>query len=505
MKDGRSNLVPMLFAVFLGLLGVAWQLGTPPGAGPDEPAHYIKAIGAGGGDLAGRDPAPSQAEIRALIHARRSPEQRRQLEALLEVEPNALAIWQQRTSREFTLPAGLSYTAFGCGYLRDDWRCLDRGRTTPTPTEQSTYVGTYQPYVYVLPGLAMRAADRPTMALRLGRIANAALSLGLLALGALVLWERSLGAIALAGFVVAVTPIVVFFASILNSSGPELSSAVCFAACLLRLTRSPDQPGWIWAVAAVSGAVLALSRSLGPIFVVLTAAAIVVLGGLPRASAAVRSAPRAALVAAVTVVLACLAGAIWERVYQPHVSSSPEAVLDGLDEAIDTLPGLPRQAVGVFAGIDIYLPLGFYVIWWAMLAGLLAVAFYAARPRGRVLLAGLALAIVLGTLLLSAVFSQTGSSLQARYILPLAVLLPLWAGELANRNRDRLDRRAVSALIATVTAGAAVVHAAAWFTNASELSDAHWDPPLGWSTLAAIVLVALAVLLAAGWRAGRAA
>jgi Predicted membrane protein (DUF2142) len=505
MRDGRGNLVPMLFAVFLGLLGVAWQLGTPPGAGPDEPAHYVKAIGAGGGDLAGRDAAPSQAEIRALINARRSPEQRRLLEALLEVKLTERALWHRRASREFTVPAGLSYSAFGCGYLRNDWRCLERGSTTLTPTEQSTYVGTYQPYVYVLPGLAMRAADRPTLALRLGRLANAAVSLGLLALAALVLWERSAGAVALAGLVVAVTPIVVFFASILNPSGPELSSAVCFVASLLRLTRAPHQPSWVWALAAASGSVLALSRSLGPVFVVLMVGAIVVLDGWQRARAAVRAAPKTALAAAATLALACLAGTIWERVYQPHVSSAPDAVLDGLDEAIDMLPSLPRQAVGVFGGIDIYLPLGFYVIWWLMLVALLAVAFYAARTRDRVLLTGLAIAIVVGTLLLSSVFSQTGLGLQARYVLPLAVLLPLWAGELLSRNREQLDRHTLTALIVAVTAGAAVVHAAAWFRNAGELSDAHWDPPLGWPALAAIVLTALAAFLAAGWRAARAA
>jgi hypothetical protein len=123
--------------------------------------------------------------------------------------------------------------------------------------------------MYAAPGLVMRVASEPQTAMRLGRIVNAALSLGLLFVAAMVLWDRSRGALSLVGLMVAVTPAVVFFGSILNPSGPELASAICFSACLLRLTRGPDCPRNVWVACGASGAVLGLGRSLGPAFVAL--------------------------------------------------------------------------------------------------------------------------------------------------------------------------------------------------------------------------------------------
>jgi hypothetical protein len=369
--------------------------------------------------------------------------------------------------------------------------------------------------MYVVPGVVMRAAGDPLNAMRLGRVANAGLSLGLLVLAALVLWERSRGALSLVGLVVAVTPTVVFFATILNPSGPELTGAICFTACLLRLTRADDHPSWVWAACAGSGAVLATSRSLGPIFVVLLVASVVALSGWRRSRGAVRAAPRAAASAAAAVVLACLAGSLWERAYQPHVSSSPGTILENVDEVLDAFPRLPKHAVGVFAGFDIDLPGPLYLIWWVMLGALLVAALYVGRSRERVALVGLAGAVVVVTVLIGAAYAQTGFGLQGRYVLPFAVLLPLWAGELLNRRRERLAAGPARALLIGVTAGAATVHAGAWYTNGRYVSvagkggwlfpsDATWVPPLGWWTLTTLALAGAAMYLLAGWTASHA-
>ncbi|MBA3262897.1 MAG: DUF2142 domain-containing protein [Thermoleophilaceae bacterium] len=517
MGKVRSTPVPALFALFLLLIGVAWALADPPGAGPDEPAHYIKALGVGGGDLYGRSlGGPTPAEVRALTNTRRSPEELAQLKAFLGRKPSAGALWQRRTSREFAVPAGLSFSAFGCGYQNDDnWSCLDEGESSATATDRPTYVGTYQPYMYAAPGLVMRAVGESQTAMRLGRLVNAAVSFGLLVVAALVLWDRSRGALSLVGLMVAVTPAVVFFASILNPSGPELTSAICFAACLLRLTRTTECPGWVWLACGGSGAVLGLSRSLGPVFVVLLVAAVVVLAGWRGAAAVLKAAPRRSAATAAMIAIACAAGAFWEREYQPHVPWGPGTILDGLDPSIDNLPHLPKQAVGVFGGTDIYMPLTFYIVWWLMLAALLAAAFYVGRGLERASLPALAVAIVLATLGLSAVYRQVGYELTARYILPFAMLLPLWAGELLSRRRDPLHPRAARTLIIAVAVGAAAVHAVAWYTHGRRVSvgvdgnwlfapDAGWVPPLGWWAWIAVVLAAAGAYVLAGLRAGEA-
>jgi hypothetical protein len=247
---------------------------------------------------------------------------------------------------------------------------------------------------------------------------------------------------------------------------------------------------------------------------VLLVAGVVVLSGWRRTRAAVRSAPRAAVAAATAVLLACLAGSIWERTRQPHVSSGPGAILDHVDEVLDILPRLPKHAVGVFAGLDIYLPTSLYLIWWVMLGALLVAALYVGGGRERIALAGLAAVVVVVTVLIGAGFAQTGFDLQGRYVLPFAVLLPLWAGELLNRRREGLAVGPARALLIGVTAGAATVHAGAWYTNGRYVSvagtggwrfpsDATWVPPLGWWTLTALTLAGAAMYVLAGWTASR--
>lgn len=61
----------------------------------------------------------------------------------------------------------------------------------------------------------------------------------------------------------AVTPVVVFCAASLGGSETEIPGAVAFFSCLLRVGRSNAPSTRWWVCAAVSGAVLALSRSTG--------------------------------------------------------------------------------------------------------------------------------------------------------------------------------------------------------------------------------------------------
>ncbi len=360
----------------------------------------------------------------------------------------------------------------------------------------------------------MRLADTPITAMRLGRLTNALVSLGLIALAAFVLWDHARGALSLAGLLVAVTPAVIFFSTNLNPTGPEIASAVCFAASLLRLTRATHPPRWVWMALAASGVVLALSRSLGPVFVVVIMLAVAALTGPGRTRAAVASAPAAATAAAVSIAVACGAGLIWELRYQPHVPLGPRAIFDGLGPSFADLPRMPKEAVGVFGALDTFLPLTAYIVWWIMFAALLAGALYASRAFERASLLGLAVAVVVAALVLAAVYRQTGFDLQGRYLMPFAVILPLWAGELLYRNRDLLGGRAASTLLGGLVAGGALVQGVAWWTNARGVSgdgdwlfasDAGWVPPLGWWTWMVVVLSAAGAYVVAGLMASRAA
>jgi hypothetical protein len=506
--------VPFLVGTFLLLLGIGWAFANPPGAGPDEGAHYVKAVGVGHGQLSGHD-APSLNEaLRRALRTRVSPEQ---LEALVHGSRSAGVQWQRRTSRWFSLPAGLGFSAFGCGRLKGErWgSCLDQGRASVEPTERATYVGTYQPFVYAPPGIVMRTSGDPISALRLARLANAAISLGILLLAVVLLWDTGRGALSMVGLVAAVTPTVVFFGSVLNPTGPELAGSICFIAALLRLTRRPGAPAWVWAACAVAGAVLGLSRSLGPIFLVLAVGAVIALSGPGSVLSAVKAAPRAALVVVAVIVLAAAAGLWWELSYQPHVGSGPAAIVENLGPSLDQLPRMPKEVVGVFGVLDTFLPLSLYLAWWSILVILVVAAALVSDGAERLSLVAVLAAVVVVTLALSGVYRQTGFEIQARYVLPFAVLLPLWAGELLNRHRARVNTHVAGALLVGAGGIAGVVHVLAWYDNGRQvavgkesgwrfISHADWVPPLGWWVWVAVVGCGGLALFAAGLVAARA-
>jgi hypothetical protein len=74
--------------------------------------------------------------------------------------------------------------------------------------------------------------------------------------------------LSLLGLVVGTTPMVLFVASTLNSSALETTAGVACAAALLRLSRGRPE-GWAWLALAGSGVLLALSRTTGPLWIVL--------------------------------------------------------------------------------------------------------------------------------------------------------------------------------------------------------------------------------------------
>jgi len=82
-----------------------------------------------------------------------------------------------------------------------------------------------------------------------------------------LLWERSSGPRSIVGLLAAATPMLIFVASSLNASGPEVAAGVCFFSALLRVTRPSEPRTWTWVVLGVSGVVLAASRTLGPLTV----------------------------------------------------------------------------------------------------------------------------------------------------------------------------------------------------------------------------------------------
>lgn len=492
----RGAMPAILLAAGVALLVMAWVFGNPPGAAPDESSHYVRALGAGGLELIGERFVPSEEQRRAFVQQGKSGGP--------QIEGSGLAtvLWADKQTRTFAVPPALSVVAFGCNDRRStvSAACLDdppRGRRA---SRLPTYTGTYPPFAYVLPGAAMRLAHAPAPALRAGRLVSAVLCVLLLAAAVALTWAPAGGGVALAALGIALTPMVVYCAATLNASGPEIAGSLCFLAAGLRLRRPGAGPA-AWAALAAGGVALVLARSLGPVLLVVLAATLPVLPGAERGA---RARPPAAVVA---VLLAAFAVALWWVLAQsPHGVEGGPSVRDALAQTLHDLDDLAAHAVGNFGALDTRMPAALYVLWGLAALGLagLAAALGSARER-----AGLALTVVvaLGVTVAVSVFQlRTGYGAQGRHVLPVLVLVPLWAGEVLRRHATgRRWTLAVAGVAVLFTGGQAV----AWWANARRAAVgtdgpwwfsgvAEWAPPGGWWPWAALTAAGALLALAGG-------
>jgi predicted membrane protein DUF2142 len=480
--------VPVLIGLGWLLLVAAWIGGNPPFAGPDEEWHYLRSLGVSEGVIVG---APAHG---AGLGA------------------NAVQVaWTDQATRRVPVPAGKAPASAACYVVLPERpaTCLDSFKPPASAGVAVTPVGTYEPLPYLLPAVAVGVADRPAAALRLGRVASALIPAVLLGLALAALWTGSL--LSVVGLVLAVTPMAVFSVALLNGSGIEIAAAICFAASLLRLVRrGSPAPRWVWAAVAVSGVSLALSRSGSPVWLVLILAATLSPGG---AREAVRGHRRAALMTGTALLLAVVGNRVWEAVYGPDIHAGLEG--GSLRLTIHEWWHAASDLVGRFGYLETRVPLLAIVTWFALVGVLVALALWLGSRRERVVLA----VTTLGALVVPAAFwliwyRHTGFDLQGRHVLPVMVVVPLLAGEIAWRRRERLGAQ-VAWLLPVVSLGAAgVIQLVGWWTYARRsavgvdgplwfIGDAAWSPPVGWGLWAVLAMLGAASLVAAAALAAR--
>jgi len=488
---------PVLLGLLYAILSVAWIVGNPAGGAPDEGAHLLKALAVSGGEPAGdRVPLPPTRPTRKE------------------------EAWVERTGRAVDVPPGLAPDGLECyaGHPRQSAACQDNIKPPSGPTTRMSAVGTAQPTTYLLPGFLARLADNPVTAVQLGRIGGAALSLGLIWPAIALLWDRSVGPTSIVGLVAAVTPMVIFLGSSLTTSGPEVAAGICFSSALLRVTRRQTSPAWPWVALGVSGVILAASRTLGPLWVAIDVAVVVVAHGFERSWVVVRAARRRALWSASAVAVGVALSVIWEVAVQPQGALDRTALRGALRPSFNDLHRVLGELIGVFGSLDSVMPAFAYVLWWTMLVVLALAALWFGRGRERVVLLLLGAGAVLVTLFIAVTnLAQTGFGMQGRYVLPLMVMLPLFAGEVVMRRLPDPHRRSLDRLLPAFVLVAGTVHAVGWYANARRSaigidgtwffeSTSEWAPRTGWYPVLAVVALAtlLAIALAVVcWRAPR--
>jgi hypothetical protein len=483
--------VPVLVVIAYLLMGTTWVVTNPPGAAPDEYAHYLKALAAGHGQLHLDRRVPPRPDV-----------------ASLDVEER----WQLKTSRLVHVPFGLHPGRLLCSAFHPEISagCLHPDRPGG-PFDSATIVGTYQPFTYVVPGLLMRLAHDPENATRFGRAGFWLVSAALLALAVFLLWSPGDAGFSLLGVLVATTPMVLFMVSTLSANGLEISAGICFLAALLRLARGGDDRRWVWAAAGASGTLLALSRVTGVLWLGLASLAVAALVGVRPAAARLRDGGTRAVGAIMAAATAAVASLAWELAVQPHPRRSLGAAVRDVPGEVRELPEIFQQVIGVFGWLDTRMARPLYLAWGLLLVALIVLALLVGTRRQRVVLSALAGGSVAVTVGLAVLNRPTGFGAQGRYVLAFVSVVPLAAGEILFGNRHRL-RSAHARLLPLAFAGpVAAVQLLALYTNARRyavgvpgplvfVGREEWSPPLGWVPwLVVACLAAASLVVAALW------
>jgi hypothetical protein len=501
-----------ILAMAFPLLVLVHAGANPPWAAPDEPAQQIKAAALARGQLGARpryDRAPltfDEAFFRRLTRTVALPPtvvppQQLPCFALRSAvrsgcldEPAALGPWALDAAARVAQNAAAGPAESIDGMIAG----LDAVDAPGGPRlATSTYYGVYPPFAYALPGLAGRLGTTPRRVLYLGRLANATLCGALLALGTVV-GAGGVRGRRLLGPLLAVTPMVAFVSGTLSASGAEIASAYCCAAGLLALRRARPTRG-AWPAVACGALGLAGARQLGPGELAVLLGSFAAVAGRRRLVALWAARPRWLVSAGAGVAALGIAMIWWDMVVMPRPPDRAGTAVDYLHNSIHDLPDQLREFVGVLGWLDTRLPSGVYLAWAVAAALAFFTAVAVGTSRSRVVLVGAVLGLLVVTIVYGVLIAYpTGSRAQGRWVLPLAVGLPLLAGEVAAA--QALWRRWTVALTLLSGLVAAGSHLIAIVTNARRYAGpalADWTPPLGWVPWFVVAVVGAVGILTA--------
>ena len=395
--------------VVIWLAAAAWSVASPVGSGPDEPAHLIRAASLVRGELLGKPLRHVTSSNKAYL-AVKVP----QVFARLA---NDVQCFQSDPSQ----PASCQGSLAG----------------SPADVRVYTYVGRYPPLYYALVGLPTLAMVSPG-GIYLARFLSAALSAAMLALGAVCL-RRCRGTPLLgAGLALAVTPMTLYLAGVINPSGLEISSAISAWVAVMALASGADEAApdpVVVGTLGISLIVLLLVRGISPIWAGCIALALLaLLGRRVRALGHVRAVQRwlLGLAAASLVALA------WDLYADPFLTEPGSPLPHGASTsqvfmlALERLDLLMTSSIGQFGWLDTPSPLGVIVTWLGALGAVVLIGTCVARRREALVAAGTLAAWVVVPLTMILVEARSeGIMGQGRDFMALAVGIPLVAAAAA--------------------------------------------------------------------------
>ncbi len=448
------------------LLAVAWALGNPVSAAPDEPQNAVKAYATATGQLRG---APYASPVRDPSDPREA--------------------WFRRSGRVYDLPARLVPPTNTRCYAFDPHMpasCQDEPAPPRSPGDivGGTQLARYLPVLYAPAGVAFASASSYDDGIRRARLVNALL------FAVLVGWAlRLAGRRAGAGVVIAVTPMVVFLSASVSTSGLEAAGGVLLWIAALRAFAGDRTEPWV--AMAAAGAVVAHGRGVGPPMVVAVVAIALLLARFGDFGSLWRTqlTETPARVAVAVLALAVVGGVAWAVLAMPHPPLDLGVARDHLGEAWRAMPEQLREAVGVFGGLDTRLPEPVYRVAGAVVVAAVIAAVAVDRAWRALVLVAIAIgAVVLDIAVAVLIEAQIGYGMQARYVLAFAVGVPIVAAWLLAR------RRALPGpVVAATFVAAGALHVVAFVTNANRY-DVALMPQIAIAVGGAVLLGASGLL-----------
>ena len=407
--------------VIVTSLTALWSLANPLFAGPDEPAHVIRAVALAHGQLTGHEPhrrvGRTLQPVKSSVRVVRAPE---------------------------ILGSVGSRPCFA-GKFNEVALCVNF--SGPTRDADLVTYATAQPPVYHAVVGVVSWLWRPGVAgMYLMRFVSAAITGALIATAITALWWFSVPRPLSVGLVLAITPTVLYIGGVVHPSGPEIAAAIALWTCGLTLVSSTVYrvDNRLVTATGVSACVLAVSRPLSPLWLALI---VLTIGGFTNRAALARLARSGWVrVWTVLVVAFALAQVAWDAVVRPKEATllvdQTAAHLSALESARDSLGRVfqwYQEMIGRFGWLDTTTPVLTWLPWVGAVAFLVFLAVAYATRLQLVSLVGLIATTILAPVVIETTPYSTGSTYwQGRYSMPLAVGIPIVAALiLASTTRGR--------------------------------------------------------------------
>ena len=389
----------------VGLCIGAWSLATPLGAAPDEPEHLVQAA----------------AVVRGQFDGPQVPVHYGPL-SLGKIGTVHVPAWVT----DITDPTGISLDSPICRTASSCQIGTPLGLSSTRTITSATQFSNYPPLYYLIVGGPTLLATG-TGALYGVRLLGVLLDSLLIALG-LYLLVRYHGRPVLIGALIALTPSVLFFGSVVNSSGTEIAAGFATWCAGLCIVAAEEVSRPLIVLTSSAFAVLILCRPTSWVTALVILLVLGVLGGWRRCRQLVgRLRPLwTTLILALAVV-----GSFLLIVGTPTllgIKEHPSLSLEGsVRLTLRLMGGQLRQTIGVFGWLDVLAPTWVIALWVVAIVALVVYAL-AVSQRARRALPLLALAVFAYPFLFeTSQLNTVGPYWQGRYWLPLAVGLPLVA------------------------------------------------------------------------------